>query len=161
MAALAREFASFINATPTPFQLVGVTAGVFALSSFRVGYHACCTAIMRTQHRREASSRNVRAAQRGRRLVRRAPMFGLGRRSLIRSLSPRRTGGALKPGGKYFFWRNHSTLVAFTIGGKYTAGNGFKVFALHSGTLMGKGIRPSGAAPPPAPTGHSQACMHV
>jgi hypothetical protein len=52
----------------------------------------------------------------------------------------RRTGGALKPGGKYFFWRNHSTLVAFTIGGKYTAGNGFKVRAASTAAA---GARPT------------------
>ena len=35
--------------------------------------------------------------------------------------------GKLEPGGLYFFTRNKSTLVAFTVGGKYKPGNGFKV----------------------------------
>lgn len=38
----------------------------------------------------------------------------------------------LQPGGKYFFTRNHSTLVAFAIGHKYTAGNGFGIVCAHT-----------------------------
>ena len=36
-------------------------------------------------------------------------------------------------GGKYFYTTNHSTLVAFIVGGKFEAGNGFKVVAGHTG----------------------------
>uniref|UniRef100_A0A2P2LC77 aspartyl aminopeptidase n=1 Tax=Rhizophora mucronata TaxID=61149 RepID=A0A2P2LC77_RHIMU len=38
----------------------------------------------------------------------------------------------LKPGGRYFFTRNMSCLVAFAIGEKYVAGNGFYVIAAHT-----------------------------
>ncbi|KAK1288062.1 putative aspartyl aminopeptidase [Acorus calamus] len=38
----------------------------------------------------------------------------------------------LKPGGRYFFTRNMSSLVAFAVGEKYTAGNGFHVIAAHT-----------------------------
>jgi aspartyl aminopeptidase len=41
--------------------------------------------------------------------------------------------GKLVPGGKYYFSRNKSTLVAFTVGEKYQPGNGcFKVIGGHS-----------------------------
>ena len=36
-------------------------------------------------------------------------------------------------GGKYFYTTNHSTLVAFIVGAKYKAGNGFKIIAGHTG----------------------------
>lgn len=35
--------------------------------------------------------------------------------------------GILKPGGKYFYTVNKTTLVAFAVGQKYKAGNGFKI----------------------------------
>ncbi|PSR98780.1 Aspartyl aminopeptidase [Actinidia chinensis var. chinensis] len=38
----------------------------------------------------------------------------------------------LKPGGRYFFTRNMSCLVAFAIGEKYRGGNGFHVIAAHT-----------------------------
>ncbi|KDP35783.1 hypothetical protein JCGZ_10419 [Jatropha curcas] len=38
----------------------------------------------------------------------------------------------LKPGGRYFFTRNMSCLVAFAVGEKYTVGNGFHVIAAHT-----------------------------
>ena len=38
----------------------------------------------------------------------------------------------LAPGGKYFFTRNMSTLVAFAVGGKVTAGAGFTVVGAHT-----------------------------
>ncbi|KAK4480416.1 hypothetical protein RD792_013489 [Penstemon davidsonii] len=38
----------------------------------------------------------------------------------------------LKPGGRYFFTRNMSSLVAFAIGEKYSVGNGFHVIAAHT-----------------------------
>ncbi|XP_024535841.1 probable aspartyl aminopeptidase isoform X2 [Selaginella moellendorffii] len=39
---------------------------------------------------------------------------------------------SIEPGGRYFFTRNMSTLVAFAIGQKYQTGNGFHVVAAHT-----------------------------
>jgi len=39
---------------------------------------------------------------------------------------------AVVPGGKYFYSRNKSTVVAFTVGGAYQPGGGFKVIGAHS-----------------------------
>ncbi|KAK0591716.1 hypothetical protein LWI29_006866 [Acer saccharum] len=38
----------------------------------------------------------------------------------------------LKPGGRYFFTRNMSCLVAFAIGDKYSVGSGFHIVAAHT-----------------------------
>ena len=43
-----------------------------------------------------------------------------------------REKGQLKAGGKYYFTRNGSSIVAFIVGGKYKPGNGFKVLGAHT-----------------------------
>uniref|UniRef100_I1R544 Aspartyl aminopeptidase n=1 Tax=Oryza glaberrima TaxID=4538 RepID=I1R544_ORYGL len=47
-------------------------------------------------------------------------------------LSEREEWAGLQPGRKYFFTRNHSTIVAFAIGAKYAAGNGFHIIGAHT-----------------------------
>ena len=49
--------------------------------------------------------------------------------------------GALKPGGKYYFNRNGSTLVAFTVGSKFQPGNSFKAVGAHTDSPVLKGNR--------------------
>ena len=40
--------------------------------------------------------------------------------------------GTLEPGGRYYYTRNGSTLVAFCVGGQFKAGNPFKVIGAHT-----------------------------
>jgi aspartyl aminopeptidase len=41
-------------------------------------------------------------------------------------------GGTVQPGGKYYYTVNRTTLVAFAVGSKYKAGNGFKIIGGHT-----------------------------
>jgi hypothetical protein len=43
------------------------------------------------------------------------------------------TSFVMRLGGKYYYTSNHSTLVAFVVGAKFKAGNGFKVIGGHTG----------------------------
>ena len=84
MALSASSFASFIDSTPTPYQLVDRSVAVLKEASFE-------------QLHEDASWH-----------------------------------GKLAPGGKYFFHRNQSTLVAFTVGKAYQPGGGFKIVGAHT-----------------------------
>nr|ALS04173.1 putative aspartyl aminopeptidase-like protein [Acartia pacifica] len=52
--------------------------------------------------------------------------------------------GVLRPGGKYFYHRNSTTIVAFTIGGKYKPGNEFKIIGAHTDSPVLK-LKPKSA----------------
>ncbi|KAL8171707.1 hypothetical protein V2J09_023511 [Rumex salicifolius] len=54
----------------------------------------------------------------------------------------------LKPGGRYVFTRNMSSLVAFTVGEKYNVGNGFHVIAAHTDSPCLK-LKPKSASSKP------------
>lgn len=47
-------------------------------------------------------------------------------------LSERQGWDGLQKGGRYFFTRNGSTLVAFAVGAKYEPGNGFMMVGAHT-----------------------------
>ncbi|XP_068658304.1 probable aspartyl aminopeptidase isoform X2 [Aristolochia californica] len=51
----------------------------------------------------------------------------------------------LKPGGRYFFTRNMSSLIAFAVGEKYTLGCGFHVIAAHTDSPCPK-LKPRSAS---------------
>src|SRR6187402_2178524 len=54
-------------------------------------------------------------------------------------LSERKTWtGELEKGGKYFVTRNGSSLIAFSIGGGYTSGNGVAIVAGHVDALTAR-----------------------
>ena len=50
----------------------------------------------------------------------------------FQKLSERSPWKGLKTGGKYYFTRNASTIVAFAVGSKYEAGNGFHMIGAHT-----------------------------
>lgn len=50
--------------------------------------------------------------------------------------------GLVKPGGKYYYTRNMTTLVAFTVGAKFEAGGGFKIIGAHTDSPVLK-LKPS------------------
>ncbi|MCJ1313002.1 hypothetical protein MMC25_006678 [Agyrium rufum] len=52
----------------------------------------------------------------------------------------------LEKGGKYFFERNGSGLIAFSVGGNYKAGNGAAIIASHIDALTGK-LKPVSTKP--------------
>lgn len=47
-------------------------------------------------------------------------------------LSERQPWEGVAPGGRFFFTRNASTLVAFAVGAKYEPGNGFMMVGAHT-----------------------------
>ena len=50
--------------------------------------------------------------------------------------------GKLAPGGKYYYTRNASTLVAFTVGAEFVPGNGFNIVGAHTDSPVLK-LKPS------------------
>lgn len=81
---LAKEFLTFLNASPTPFHAVQSVSSLLAAAGF-----------LRIRERDEASWN-------------------------------------LQPGGKYFFTRNQSTIVAFLVGAKFVKGNGISLIGAHT-----------------------------
>lgn len=50
----------------------------------------------------------------------------------FQKLSERQPWARLKRGGRYYFTRNASTIVAFAVGARYEAGNGFHMVGAHT-----------------------------
>lgn len=64
-------------------------------------------------------------------------------------LRERQSWDVLRPGGKYYFTRNDSTLVAFAVGARYEPGNGFYIMGAHTDRCVGLGTSVGGGG-----TGH-------
>eukprot|EP01101_Sappina_pedata_P007602 TRINITY_DN4053_c0_g1_i1.p1 TRINITY_DN4053_c0_g1~~TRINITY_DN4053_c0_g1_i1.p1 ORF type:complete len:470 (+),score=215.27 TRINITY_DN4053_c0_g1_i1:28-1410(+) len=60
---------------------------------------------------------------------------------------------SLAPGGHYFFTRNNSALVAFSVGGKFAPGNGFNIIGAHTDSPVLK-VKPISKA-------SSSSCLQV
>lgn len=65
---------------------------------------------------------------------------------------------ALRPGGRYFFTRNMSTLVAFAVGAKYTSGEGFAIVGAHTDSPCLR-LKPSSKLTKVRPSDLSVGCM--
>ena len=111
---MAEDFLEYINATPTPFQLVDQSVRRF----------------------KEAGYVELQETQ------------------------PWGTNKLVQAGGKYFFTRNKSTLVAFTVGGKFEPGGGFKVVGAHTDSPVLK-VKPVSKRSASGYLQASLSCAHV
>ncbi|CDK27680.1 unnamed protein product [Kuraishia capsulata CBS 1993] len=80
----AKDFVSFVNASPTPYHVVDTVKKELVASGFK-----------------ELSEKKIWAGQ-------------------------------MKKGGKYFVTRNGSSIIAFTVGGAWTPGNGISIIGAHT-----------------------------
>ncbi|KAG5148655.1 hypothetical protein JHK82_015536 [Glycine max] len=111
--AVASDLIDFLNASPTAFHAVGKTKTKFSFSYFFL-----------SPKNRNKSSLTLYSflSDEAKRRLRSAGYHQLSEREVWE----------LQPGNKYFFTRNHSTIVAFAIGKKYVAGNGFYIIGAHT-----------------------------